>query len=74
MSVANAEMIWMLIGAYCAIGAVFAVAMILGLIKAIDPLAYAAPWRVKLLLAPGFVALWPLVGSLVLARRSEVGP
>lgn len=74
MSVASAEMIWMVAGAYCAIGCVFALAMILGLIKRLDPIAHAAPWRVKLLLFPGLVALWPLAAVLVLVKRSKVGP
>lgn len=74
MSVATAEMIWMIAGVYGAIGVVFALTMILGLIKRLDPIAFAAPWRVKLLLCPGLVALWPLAAVLVLARRSRVGP
>lgn len=74
MSVAAAEMIWTAVGAYCAIGGVFALAMILGLMKRLDPLAHAAPLRVRLLLFPGLAALWPLAAALVLFKPSKVGP
>lgn len=51
----------MAIGGYFALGLGVAFAMIAGWLERLDPLAAAAPWRVKLLLVPGFIALWPLV-------------
>jgi len=74
VSAATAEMIWIIVGGYAAIGVLVALVMIFGLIKRIDPLAHAAPWRVKLLLSPGFVALWPLAVLLALTRKPAPAP
>jgi len=61
MSVAQAEIIWALIAGYFALGLGLALAMLAGWLRRLDPLAATAPWRVKLLLVPGLVALWPLM-------------
>lgn len=71
MSVAIAEMIWFVVGVYGALGVVFALAMVLGVMKRFDPLAHAAPLKVKALVFPGLVALWPIVGFLVVTRAWE---
>ncbi len=71
MSVAGAELIWFLVGGYFALGVCAALALLFGWINRIDPQAGAAPWRVKLLLLPGLVALWPLL--LIIMRQREPG-
>jgi hypothetical protein len=63
VSIAAAEMIWLGVAAYLVVGAAFAGWMLAGAIKRLDPLAAAAPWRVKLLIAPGLAALWPVMAA-----------
>ena len=62
--------IWLGVGAYAAIGGLVTLALWLGAMKRFDPVAAHAPWRVKALIAPGVVALWPLV----LSRLMQVKP
>jgi len=69
MSETQASLIWCAVAAYLALGFAVALAMLFGGLRRIDPLAQAAPWRVKLLLAPGVIALWP-----VLAVKALRGP
>lgn len=69
LSVARAELVWMLIGGYFALGFCVALALLFGWINRIDRQAGDAPKRVKLLLLPGLVALWPLL--LVVMRQRE---
>jgi hypothetical protein len=72
MDVDVAIAIWRGLLAYAAVGAIAALWMLAGGLKRIDPLAAAAPLRVKLLLAPGLIALWPAMLVLRLrARRSR---
>jgi len=59
------------VGLYFAVGAAFAfVFLTLGL-RRLDPIAAAGPLRFKLLIAPGVVALWPLMIVLWAAGRGE---
>jgi hypothetical protein len=62
-------MIWFAVSVYAAIGVVFGVVMLLGAMKRLDPLAAAAPFRVKALLFPGLVGLWPVVGLQLFKRK-----
>jgi len=51
----------LLVGVYALAGLVFAVAFVLRGAGRIDPVARKAPLRVRLLLAPGAAALWPVL-------------
>jgi len=51
------------VGGYAAIGAVFAAVFLARGVGAIDPAARNSPGRVRLLWAPGVVALWPVMWS-----------
>jgi hypothetical protein len=53
-----------LVAAYLAAGVLFALAFLSRGIERIDPAAHGARWGFRCLIAPGVVALWPL-----LARR-----
>jgi hypothetical protein len=55
-------------GSYLALGAIFAVAFLARGVARIDPAAAGAPLGFRLILAPGVVALWP-----VLLRRWASG-
>ncbi|MDX2238120.1 MAG: hypothetical protein NW203_11200 [Hyphomonadaceae bacterium] len=61
MSEAAARAIWAGVGVYAALGLIVAAALLTVGLKRIDVQAARAPWRVKLLIAPGAVALWPLL-------------
>lgn len=65
-----AEWIWAGLAVYAALGASVSAVLMLGLLQRIDPLAADAPWRVKALIAPGLVALWPIM--LVLLIRPKL--
>lgn len=66
MSLFAADLVLGLLAAYLAVGLLVAVALLLGGLRRIDTAAAAAPMRVKLLLVPGMVALWPLMLRRVL--------
>ncbi len=51
------------LSAYLGVGAVFAAAFVAVGIGRVDPAARGAPWRVRLLLAPGSAALWPALAA-----------
>lgn len=61
MSDANAAAFWLGVVAYLACGLLVYAGLSLGGMARLDPLAKAAPAHVKLLLAPGMIALWPLL-------------
>ncbi|MBI1251093.1 MAG: hypothetical protein GC189_06460 [Alphaproteobacteria bacterium] len=61
MSEQAAEGIWIAIGAYALIGAMIAALVLPFGLGRFDANAARAPWRVKLVLAPGMIALWPIV-------------
>ncbi len=46
---------------YSGIGLCAAVIFVSGGLRVLDPLAASAPWRVKLLITPGIIALWPVL-------------
>lgn len=54
---------------YWGIGIIAAVILLLGGLRRIDSLAASAPWRVKLLIAPGIITLWPVLLVRVLGLR-----
>jgi hypothetical protein len=62
MSEQAAMAVWTAVGAYLGLGLLVLVWLLAaGGLARLDPLAQAAPVRVKLLTAPGLVALWPIV-------------
>ena len=50
-----------LVGAYVALGLVFAVGFVLRGASRIDPQAVGGSWGFRLAILPGVVALWPLM-------------
>jgi hypothetical protein len=64
LAAALANWLVILLGAYAALGLVFAVAFVIRGAGRVDPAAREGTWGFRLLILPGSVALWPL-----LARR-----
>lgn len=62
--------IWLAIGVYGAIGVCVLLLLLAGGLARIDRNAAIAPLRVKLLIAPGLIALWPLVVRRLLGARA----
>jgi hypothetical protein len=60
----------MAVGAYAALGVLVLIALLAGGLKRFGPAAASAPLHVKALLAPGMIALWPVM----LARMFGVRP
>ena len=56
-----AEIIAGVLGAYAALGAVFAIAFIVRGIGSVDPVAKSSSIGFRLIVFPGVVALWPLL-------------
>lgn len=71
MSVATANMIVSLLGFYFAAGLIVAVAYLFGGAGRIDPAAKGKglPWRVRFLIMPGLIGLWPLMLSKLLRQK-----
>lgn len=61
MPIAAAEALVLLLQAYAAAGVVFAVLFLTRGVARIDPLAVAAPWTFRALIAPGVTLFWPLL-------------
>ncbi|MEM7763380.1 MAG: hypothetical protein AAF290_04815 [Pseudomonadota bacterium] len=61
MSVTTASTIMGLLGGYLLIGLVVAVGLLLSGLDSMDPAAAKLRWRVRLLLLPGLIGLWPLM-------------
>lgn len=49
------------IGVYLLVGLVVGLFFVLGGVRGVDPVAAAAPVRVRMLFLPGSVAVWPIV-------------
>jgi hypothetical protein len=59
--VAFAEVLTVIVGIYVAAGVLFAVPFVLRGVNRIDPVARDGTWGFRLIVAPGVVALWPLL-------------
>lgn len=70
MTEAVAINLWLGVGAYLALGALVTLALMLGAMKRLDPLAASASMWVKAIIAPGLIALWPLVLARLLRGRA----
>lgn len=58
---------------YALLGALYAVGFLTRRIQRVDPAAQGAGWGFRLLLAPGVIALWPLLWLRTRSSR-EAGP
>lgn len=56
-----AEIIWLSLSAYLGVGICVAVPTLLFALRRLEASAANMPLRVRLLIAPGLIALWPLV-------------
>jgi hypothetical protein len=61
MSLDAARVVATLLEGYAAAGLIFAALFLPRGIVRVDPLVGHSPWRVRILLAPGIVALWPMM-------------
>lgn len=61
MSIELAEMIWLAVGAYLGVGALFALYFVLRGVDRRDAAARGAGFLFRLFLFPGAAALWPLL-------------
>jgi high-affinity Fe2+/Pb2+ permease len=59
VTVQQAEWILIAVAVYAALGALVAAWLLLAGLRRFDAAAAQAPWHVRLLFAPGMVALWP---------------
>lgn len=57
---------------YAAAGALFAACFLWRGIEGVDPSARGSPWTFRLLIAPGVVALWPMLAVRWRARARVV--
>lgn len=69
MTVAWAEAVVDAVALYLATGALFAVVFLAIGLRRLDPIAAAGPLRFKLLIAPGVIAIWPVLVALWAAGR-----
>lgn len=60
---------WLSLAAYAGLGALVALWLYAGALSCVDAEAAKAPWRVKLLLFPGILALWPVLIARVRGVR-----
>ena len=61
MSIQLAEQVWQAAAAYAVVGLLFALVYLIFALRRVDPGAAESPLRVKFLILPGVVALWPLL-------------
>ena len=61
MSVADAQMLVLMLGLYFGIGFIFACLFISLGVQRIDPAARTMPVRARLLILPGAMLLWPFM-------------
>ena len=66
-----AEGIWLSLGAYFAVGLCVAVPTLLFGLRRLDAGAAKMPLRVRLLITPGLIALWPLVLLRIFGLRAK---
>ncbi|MEM1166775.1 MAG: hypothetical protein AAGI30_10855 [Planctomycetota bacterium] len=63
-----------LLGVYVLIGVVFAAVFLVVGIGAVDPVVRDSPKRTRVLLAPGCVALWPVLAIKWLGVKKQKEP
>lgn len=71
MSEQLAEIIWLSLGAYLGVGLCIALPTLLFGLRRLEEGAAKMPLRVRLLIAPGLMALWPLVVARIFGLRAK---
>lgn len=66
-----AERIWLWLGAYLGVGLCIALPTLLFGLRRLGAGAAHMPLRVRLLVAPGLIALWPLVTARLFGLRAK---
>lgn len=66
-----AEIIWLSFGAYSGVGLCVAAPTLLFGLRRLEAGAAEMPLRVRLLIAPGLIALWPLVLVRIFGLRAK---
>lgn len=66
-----AELIWLSLGAYLGVGLCVALPTLLFGLRRLEAGAAKMPLRVHLLIAPGLIALWPLVLVRIFGLRAK---
>lgn len=69
MSESFAGLIWTLAAVYFGLGAVISVPVAAFMITKIDPHGAPLPLRVRLVLLPGMIALWPVILARLTGRK-----
>lgn len=64
-------LVWLSLAAYLGVGLLVAVTTIVFAMKRIEPGAGDMPLRVRLIVIPGLIALWPLVIVRLLGARAR---
>lgn len=67
----TAQQIWLAVGAYLCCGLFVGLFVVPFGLKRIDPAMAPTPTRVRLLILPGLVALWPLVVLRLVGVRAK---
>lgn len=71
MTLATAQLLVDVLGAYAAAGAVFAILFLWRWVGRLDPAAAHATWGFRLLVFPGVVMFWPLFVSRLVRPRAR---
>ena len=71
MTLAAAQLLVNVLGAYAAAGAAFAVLFLWRWIGRFDPAAAHATWGFRVLVFPGIVIFWPLFASRLIRARTR---
>jgi hypothetical protein len=72
MTIATAQLLVTVLGAYAAAGALFAVLFLWKWIGRLDPAAAHASWGFRVLVFPGVVLFWPLFAARLGRPRTRV--
>ena len=71
MTLATAQLLVNVLGAYAVLGAVFAAFFLWRWVGRLDPAAAHATWGFRVLVFPGVVIFWPLFVSRVIRMRAR---
>ena len=71
MTEQTAEIVWLTLAGYLAVGLCVALSTLLFGLRKLEPAAALMPLRVRLLILPGLAALWPLVIARIFGRRAK---
>ncbi len=70
MTEQTAEIVWLALAVYFSVGLCIAFSTLLFGLRRLERGAAAMPLRVRLLIAPGLIALWPLVAARIFGLRA----